>query len=68
MPARSQAQQRAMAIAEHHPEKLHAANRGLLAMTHEQLREFASTKHKGLPRHVPGARKTRSSRPGRDSG
>lgn len=31
-----------MAIAEHHPDKLHAANKGLLKMSHEQLHDFAS--------------------------
>ena len=38
-----------MAIAEHHPEKLHKQNRGLLEMTHQQLHEFADTPEKGLP-------------------
>lgn len=33
-----------MAIAEHHPEKLHKANRGVLKMSHEQLHDFASSK------------------------
>ncbi len=49
-----------MAIAEHHPEKLHAANRGLLRMTHQQLHDFAATKHKGLPKHVPKKKKKRT--------
>lgn len=49
MPARSKAQRRAMAIAEHHPEKLYKRNRGLLAMTKSQLQDFATTKEKGLP-------------------
>lgn len=52
-----------MAIAEHAPEKLHSANRGLLSMTHEQLHEFAATPEKNLPRkvkHEPGARKRRN--------
>jgi hypothetical protein len=52
MPARSTAQRRAMAIAEHHPEELHAANRGLLGMSHQQLHDFASTKEKGLPHYA----------------
>ena len=39
-----------MAIAEHHPEKLKAKNRGLLSMSHEQLHDFASTPEAGLPR------------------
>ena len=50
MPATSQAQQMAMAIAEHEPEKLYARNRGLLGMTHQQLHDFASTPRKGLPK------------------
>jgi hypothetical protein len=50
MPARSQAQRRAIAIAEHHPEQLYERNRGLLEMTARQLHEFAATKEKGLPR------------------
>lgn len=49
MPAKSEAQQQAMAIAEHHPSKLYKRNRGLLKMSKEKLSEFASTKHKGLP-------------------
>ena len=52
MPAVSQKQRRAMAIAEHHPEELNPENRGLLKMTHQQLHDFASTKEKGLPEHV----------------
>jgi len=50
MPAKSQAQQQAMAIAEHEPGKLYARNRGLLKMTHKQLHDFAATKRKGLPK------------------
>lgn len=38
-----------MAIAEHHPEKLHKANRGLLEMTHQQLHDFATTSEQHLP-------------------
>ncbi len=49
MPAVSQKQQKAMAIAEHEPGKLYGKNRGLLKMTHSQLHDFASTKRKGLP-------------------
>lgn len=59
MPAVSRAQQQAMAIAEHSPEKLHAENKGLLDMSHKQLHEFASTPRKGLPTyaHARAARK-----------
>lgn len=38
-----------MAIAEHAPEKLNKANRGLLSMSHKQLHDFADTKESGLP-------------------
>jgi len=41
---------RAAAIAEHHPEKLNPANRGLLKMSKEQLHDFASTPERNLPR------------------
>ena len=49
MPAVSQKQREAMAIAEHHPEKLNEANKGMLKMSHKQLHEFADTKETGLP-------------------
>lgn len=51
MPAKSEAQRKMMAIAEHHPEELYERNRGVLEMTKEQLSDFASTKEKGLPEH-----------------
>ena len=51
MPATSRAMQQAAAIALHHPEKLKARNRSMLRMTDEQLREYASTSHQGLPKH-----------------
>jgi len=59
MPSVSKAQQEAMAIAEHEPEKLKGKNRGLLKMTHSQLHDFAATKRKGLPEYAPkkGAKK-----------
>ena len=57
MPAKSKKQRRAMAIAEHHPEKLYKRNRGLLKMSKEELHDFASTREdkiqlrrKGKPR------------------
>lgn len=52
MPAESQKQQIAMAIAEHHPEKLHAENKGMLSMTHQQLHDFAATPRHGLPKYA----------------
>ncbi len=53
MPAESKAQQAVTAIALHHPEKLHKRNRGLLKMSPAQLREFAETPTKNLPKHKP---------------
>jgi hypothetical protein len=61
MPAISKAQRRAMAIAEHHPGKLYARNRGLLGMTKGQLHDFArlpvggqaATGEKELPATAP---------------
>lgn len=50
MPAKSKEQRQAMAIAEHHPEKLYARNKDLKKMSKEQLHEFAATKEKGLPK------------------
>jgi hypothetical protein len=46
-----------MAIAEHHPSKLYARNRGLLRMGKKQLHEFASTKEKHLPARKKGLNK-----------
>jgi hypothetical protein len=51
MPAKSIAQQRFLAIAEHNPSKL----RGKMPnMTHGQLHDFASTPTAGLPEHADG--------------
>lgn len=52
MPAKSVAQRKAMAIAEHHPEELYGKNEGLLQMSKGQLHDFASTPQKGLPQHT----------------
>jgi len=57
MPAKSRAQRIAMAIAEHHPEKLNPENKGLLEMTHQQLHDFAATPEKGLPVYAMGGLK-----------
>ena len=51
MPAKSKAQQAAMAIAEHEPGKLYAENAGMLKMKKSQLHDFAVTKTKNLPAH-----------------
>lgn len=50
MPAQSEKQRIAMAIAEHHPEKLYAKNKGMLKMSHSQLHDFASGPVKKKPR------------------
>ena len=52
MPARSTAQRRAMAIAEHHPSELYAKNKGMAKMSKSQLHDFASTKEKGMPHYA----------------
>ena len=57
MPARSQAQQQAMAIALHNPSKLYGRNRGLKKMSDEDLEEFASTKRKGIPKYAEHVRR-----------
>ncbi len=41
-----------MSIAEHTPGKLYARNKGLKAMSKQQLSDFASTPRKGLPKSV----------------
>lgn len=48
MPAQSKAQQQAAAIALHHPKK---SKTGMGSMSKEQLRHFAETPRKGLPKH-----------------
>ena len=56
MPAKSKAQRKAMAIAEHHPDQLYARNRGLTEMSQGQLHDFASTSEKKLPAKVKAKR------------
>lgn len=52
MPAKSVAQQQAMAIAEHHPEKATGAAKEMAeSMSKDTLHDFAATKTKGLPKH-----------------
>ncbi len=51
MPSVSDAQQRLMAIAEHHPEKIRPENRGVLKMSKSQLHDYAATPRRGLPRY-----------------
>jgi hypothetical protein len=57
MPARSVAQRRLMAIAEHHPAEVNAKNRGVLSMSKGQLHDFARTSERGLPSVVGKATK-----------
>jgi len=46
MPAKSDAQQRLMAMALYEPKKLYKRNRGVLKMSKEQLRDFAKTRRR----------------------
>jgi hypothetical protein len=57
MPAVSKAQREAMAIAEHHPEKLSKKNKGLAKMSKTQLKHYTKTPEKGLPKHVKSKKK-----------
>jgi hypothetical protein len=59
MPAKSKAQQQAMAIALHAPEKLHRRNRSLLRMKKSDLRDFASTKRGSLPKFARALKRKR---------
>jgi hypothetical protein len=56
MPAKSKAEQKAAAIAEHNPSALYKRNAGMAKMTHEQLHDFASGSEKGKPQHVKGSK------------
>ena len=49
MPAKSKKQRRAIAIAEHAPDKLFKRNAGLKKMAKSDMHEFAKTPEKGLP-------------------
>jgi hypothetical protein len=44
MPAKSEAQRRLMAMAEHNPSRVSKKNRGVLSMSKGQLHDFAATK------------------------
>jgi hypothetical protein len=57
MPAVSQKQQRAMAIAEHDPDKLYTRNEGLKNMGKDDLHDFASTPRKSLPQFAKKKKK-----------
>ena len=43
VPAVSEKQREAMAIAEHHPDELYERNKGMKKMSHGQLHDFAAT-------------------------
>ena len=49
MPARSDAQRRVMAIAEHTPSKLYSKYKKLAKLKKSALHHFAATSEKGLP-------------------
>ena len=49
MPALSKNQRRAIAIAEHAPDKLYERNKGLLSMKRSDMHDFAATSEKDLP-------------------
>lgn len=53
MPAISKSQQRLAAMALHAPEKIRKENVGIKKMAKSDLREFAETKRKGLPKKAP---------------
>jgi hypothetical protein len=55
MPAKSKAQQRLMAAAEHGA-SFPMAQQVRSSMTMKQLHDFASTRRKGLPKHVKKGR------------
>ena len=49
MPAKSVAQRRLMALAEHNPSKLYNKNKGVAKMSKGQLHDFSKTKESKLP-------------------
>jgi hypothetical protein len=48
MPAKSVAQRRLFALAEHKPDELYAKDKSLTKLSHKTLHDFAATKEKGL--------------------
>jgi hypothetical protein len=59
MPAKSKAQQKLFAIAEHNPSALHQENKSLGKLSHKTLHDFATTSRKGLPEHMKKLAKKR---------
>ena len=53
MPAKSDKQRKAFAIAEHHPEELYERNKAMERMSHKELHDFASTKGLKKKKHTP---------------
>lgn len=62
MPAKSVAQRRLFAIAEHHPDELHSENAGLAKLPHKTLHDFAAVSEKGLPQKLGKLAKARASK------
>lgn len=52
MPAKSQKQRAAVAIAEHAPGKLFKRNRAMLSMSKTQMYDYASMPSKSLPKRA----------------
>lgn len=52
MPAKSEAQRKLMAIARHSPSKLYKRNIGVLKMSEQSLKDFATGIKKKLPYKV----------------
>jgi len=57
MPAKSIAQRKLMAIAEHYPDKVYRRNESVKEMSKKQLKEFAETIERKLPKHVKRGKK-----------
>jgi len=55
VPAKSQAQQRLFAVAEHDPDKLYPQNKRLASLGKSKLHDFAATKRSSLPARVSKA-------------
>jgi hypothetical protein len=63
VPSLSKKQRKAAAIAEHHPDQLNDANKGMLSMSKGQLHDFASTPEEGLPEKKSKAHAPKRKRP-----
>ena len=57
MPSESQNQQMTAAIALKDPSKLNSENSGMAKMSKDELRKFAATPRKGLPKKIGGKSK-----------